>query len=113
MSSKPETQLVKDIRDYLHYRGAVTTRVNSGLTVLGSEKENNKRVIRNAEAGTADIIGCYQGRYFAIEAKIKPNKPTPDQERFLESVREAGGLALVAYGLDDIDRAFDWEPYYV
>ncbi len=109
--AKPETEFVKQIRDYLHIRGAITTRVNSGLKVLQNDDGSNRRVMRGAEAGTADIIGCYKGRYFAIEAKVGRNKPTVEQERFLADVREAGGIAFAAWTLDDIDNNFDWEAY--
>lgn len=100
---KPETEFVKQIRDYLHLCGAVTTRVNSGMNVLKNEDGSNRRVMLGAKAGTADIIGCYRGRYFAIEAKVGRNKSTPAQDEFLNSVREAGGIAFVARSLDDVD----------
>lgn len=111
--SKAETEFIKTVREYLEYRGCVTTRVNAGLTILGSEREGNRRVMRGAEKGTSDIIGCYKGRYFAIEAKVGKNKPTPAQETFLQAVREAGGIAFVAWSLDDIDKEMDWEAYRV
>ena len=111
MSGKPETEFVRQIRDYLHLRGAVTTRVNSGLKILQNEDGSNRRVMRGAEAGTADIIGCYRGRYFAIEAKVGKNKATDKQNEFIQQVQEAGGIAFVAWTLDDIDKNFDWEIY--
>ena len=107
--SKPETDWIKLIREYLERRGAVTTRVNSGLQVVGEGE--SRRVFRGADKGTADIIGCYRGRYFAIEAKVGKNKPTPDQELFLESVREAGGIAFAAWTFDDVDENMGWERY--
>lgn len=109
-TSKPETELVRQIRDYLHLRGAITTRVNSGLHVVG-DGTDFRRVFRGAEKGTSDIIGCYRGRYFAIEAKVGKNKPTPEQEIFLESVRQAGGIAFAAWSLEDVDAGMNWEPY--
>ena len=111
MASKPETIFIRQLRDYLHLRGAVTTRVNSGLTVLQNDDGSQRRVMRGADAGTADIIGCYKGRYFAIEAKVGKNKPTVDQERFLEDVRQAGGIGFAAWTLEDVDANFDWEAY--
>lgn len=62
------------------------------------------RFIRLASAGTADITGCSKdGRFIAIEAKIKPNKPTALQEAYLEEVRKRGGIAIVAYDLTDVE----------
>ena len=58
--------------------------------------------MRGADAGTSDIIACYRGRYLAIECKIGRNKPTAKQIDFLDSVREAGGIALVSWDIDSV-----------
>lgn len=116
MSTKPETALIRQIVEYLEYRGAVVTRVNAGLRVIqaqGGDDKANRRVFRGAEKGTSDVIGCYRGRYFAIEAKVAPNKTTAAQDNFLEKVRAAGGIACVAYNLDDIDQALGIAPYRI
>lgn len=39
----------------------------------------------------------------AIECKIKPNKPSLLQEAYLEEVRKRGGIAIVAYDLNDVE----------
>ena len=58
-----------------------------------------------AKAGTADITGCSKdGRFIAIEAKIKPNKTTQLQDDYLEEIRKRGGIAIVAYDLSDVDH---------
>jgi Holliday junction resolvase len=46
-------------------------------------------------SGVPDIVGCYRGDFFAIECKAGNNKPTALQERELQSIRDAGGVALV------------------
>jgi Holliday junction resolvase len=46
-------------------------------------------------AGVPDIIGCYEGCFFAIECKAGSNKTTELQERELEKIRRAGGVAIV------------------
>jgi penicillin-binding protein-related factor A (putative recombinase) len=111
MAEKPETALVKQIMEYLEYRGAIVTRVNSGAKFIKDEEKQTTRVFRGAKKGTSDIIGCLHGRYFAIEAKIKPNKPTLDQKIFLDKVSEAGGIAIVAYSLDDVDSGLGLATY--
>ena len=59
--------------------------------------------VKLSRPGTADITGCSKdGRFLAIECKIAPNKPTDLQEAYLEEVRKRGGIALVAYSLDDV-----------
>lgn len=110
MSGKQETEFIRQVREYLHRRGCVTTRINSGLRIL-DDGSDNRRIFRGAEAGTADIVGCCKGRYFAIEAKVGRNKLSPAQAAFLESVREAGGIAFAAWSLDDVDVGMGWDPY--
>jgi len=61
-------------------------------------KNRNKFIVK----GTADIIGCWRGKFIAIEVKAGYNKPTQDQLDFLERVRYNGGLCLVAYSVDDV-----------
>lgn len=46
-------------------------------------------------AGVADFAVCLRGHYIAIEAKGGKGKTTALQERELQSVRDAGGMALV------------------
>lgn len=52
--------------------------------------------------GISDILGCYKGRLIAIEVKVKGGKVSPYQEKFIEEVNQAGGLAFVAYCIDDV-----------
>lgn len=107
-----EMALVAAIRDYLAMRQAITVRVNSGMKVIPpDEPGGRKRVFRGAEKGTSDILACIGGRFVAIEAKMPGNKTTPAQEAFLESVREAGGVAIVAYSIDDVDDGLGWARY--
>lgn len=55
-------------------------------------------------AGVSDILClmpsiCYHG--LCIEMKIKPNKPTPEQRKFLESAGGQGYKAAVCYSADE------------
>jgi len=61
-------------------------------------------MMRLARAGTADITGCSRdGRFIAVECKIKPNKPTESQEAYLAEIKKRGGVAVVAYDLTDVE----------
>ncbi len=97
-----ETHLVKQIIDYLNYRGHFVQRTNSGsLRFRDAAGRNN--FVKLAHAGTSDITGCSRhGRFLAIECKIGKNKPTALQEAYLEEIRKRGGIAIVAYSLDDV-----------
>lgn len=64
-------------------------------------------MVRLAHPGTSDITGCCKdGRFLAIECKIRPNKPTALQEAYLEEVRRRGGIAIVAYDLESVMKIF-------
>lgn len=46
-------------------------------------------------SGVPDIIGCYKGRFFAIECKAGKNKTTALQDKNIDAIRAQGGLAMV------------------
>ena len=46
-------------------------------------------------AGIPDIIGCYNGRFIAIECKAGKGKTTALQDRELARISNADGLAYV------------------
>jgi hypothetical protein len=97
-----ETHLVGQVIDFLNYRGHFVHRTQSGMTRV-TNKYGQQHMMRLAQAGTADITGCSKdGRFVAVECKIRPNKPTELQERYLAEIRKRGGIALVAYDLNDV-----------
>jgi Holliday junction resolvase len=58
-------------------------------------------------SGVPDIVGCYHGKFFGIECKAGMNKPTPLQEKNLNSIKAMGGIALVVNenNIDDVRYA--------
>ena len=46
-------------------------------------------------SGVPDIVGCFNGLFFAIECKAGNNKPTTLQQKNLDQIVQAGGLAWV------------------
>ena len=46
-------------------------------------------------AGIPDVIGCFNGRFIAIECKAGKGKTTALQERELERIADAGGYSVV------------------
>ena len=46
-------------------------------------------------SGVPDIIACVGGHFLAVECKAGTNKPTALQVREIESIRLAGGVAVV------------------
>jgi hypothetical protein len=53
-------------------------------------------------SGVPDIIGCYCGRFFAIECKANGNKPTALQEKAMRDIQAGGGVAWL---VDDSNLA--------
>ena len=82
----PEGKLKKEVDEYLTSIGAFFW----------------KPVITIHSVRGVDYVGCYKGRFFAIETKVKPRKPTGTQIMFMERVREVDGFACVAYELNDV-----------
>ena len=100
--TKPETSLVKSCLTYLHAKGVMAWRNNSG----GIVKE--KRFIRFGEVGSPDILGClgYTGRLLAIECKVGRNKLSEAQESWLARAEQRGALVIVARSVDDLVAHF-------
>ena len=54
---------------------------------------------------TPEMVGQRLAVFTAIEVKSATGRPTPEQLKFLEAVREAGGVACVARSVEDAQRA--------
>jgi hypothetical protein len=101
-----EQDLVNAILDFLRVNGAWAIRVNSGGKQVENEK-GQRHFIRMAPAGTPDILACWPGGLFmGIEVKLPGNTATPIQQATLQIIRDAGGLAVVAYSVEDVREAF-------
>jgi hypothetical protein len=97
-----EKFIQKAILDYLGARGYVCWRNNSGV-FRPENKDGSRRFFRAGAVGTGDILGLTKtGRFFTIEVKRKGAKPTPDQAAFMFRVTASGGLAILAYSVDDV-----------
>jgi hypothetical protein len=46
-------------------------------------------------SGVPDIVGCINGKFFAIECKAGKNKTTRLQDQQLQRIADADGIALV------------------
>jgi hypothetical protein len=46
-------------------------------------------------AGVPDFIACIRGRMLAVETKALGKRPTPLQQREIDAINAAGGVALV------------------
>ena len=84
----------------LHRRVAWAHRMNVGGMVNAAGQH-----VRFGFKGCSDIIGqLVTGEFLAIECKRLGERPTDDQVAFLGRVQRAGGVAFVAWSIDDIAR---------
>lgn len=61
-------------------------------------------------AGIPDIIGCYNGMFVAFECKAGKGKTTALQEREINAIRTAKGLAFVINedNVDQLKELLQW-----
>jgi penicillin-binding protein-related factor A (putative recombinase) len=51
--------------------------------------------------GEADVYGCLNGHYVAIEVKTPGNKPSKHQAYVMKKIRHAGGLTFTATSIEE------------
>ncbi len=58
--------------------------------------------------GIPDIVGCFKGKFFAIELKRPGKDPVkglrPEQKKMLEWIKQAGGAVAVINNKEDLIR---------
>lgn len=93
-----ESELVNNIIRAL-YPYADMDRVN----VIRVKNAQGRWLTTGVSKGYSDLSGCRisDGRAVYIECKVAPNKPTPEQELFLERKREHGAITGVCYSVED------------
>lgn len=84
---QPEARVATSIRVFLESNGAFIFKVHGGPTMMN---------------GLPDLIACIRGQFVGIEVKMPGNKPTRIQLARLAAIERAGGVALVAHGVDDV-----------
>jgi hypothetical protein len=107
-SNEPsEADILRAIMSLLrhHPRVAQCWRINSG-TFAERNRDGSTRYIRaNTARGMSDIMGVLKdGRTLAIEVKSRTGRMRPGQEEFLQTIRQAGGVAGVCRSVDDAVR---------
>jgi hypothetical protein len=80
----------------------ITHSIRSLLRQFGIFHYKNHGGLGSAP-GLPDITGCLKdGKAFWIEVKTDRGHLSPQQERFIENIKAAGGIAFVARNLDDV-----------
>ena len=98
------------IVDYLNLHGHFAHRQNN--VGVFDQRRGTYRA-GSAYPGVPDIIGVHKdtGQFIGIEVKAKGDRLSESQKRYLEDVRQRGGIALVARSLDDVMARFDREGH--
>jgi len=107
----PETRLQNRILLALSDAGCTVWRNETAGVWLGKviHKASEQVTLTNARmftaglaVGSSDIVGIApDGRFLAIEVKTPTGRPTKEQLRFIEAVRNAGGIAGIARSVDE------------
>ena len=122
-----EIEIQRQILDYLTLKHIFHMRVNTGglmrngvwcpspNTTKGASdilaiKSLKYCRPKNGDVSKAIMLGevdnFTMGQFVAIEVKRPNGKLSKDQKRFLDEVEKAGGMAIVAYSLDDVRKVF-------
>ena len=95
-----ETQITRQIIEALNCLVDVVVFkfYAGGLKFDGTFRKQNNN-------GVSDILGCFRGKFLAIEVKVPGNEATDIQKQFLQNIIDSGGIAFVAHSLDEVFRA--------
>lgn len=97
-----EAMVLRDIQQYLKFKGIFGYRSNAGAFT----DERTKRFIRYGVLGGADLTCIYPttGQYWACEVKRPGGLLSDGQIAFLRGVRKSGGVILVAESIRDVEE---------
>lgn len=85
----------------------ITHQIRSVLKTFGIFHYKNHGGLGSAP-GLPDITGCLKdGRGFWIEVKTDRGRLSPHQERFIQNINDAGGLAFVARDVETVIEKLD------
>lgn len=57
-------------------------------------------------SGIPDVVGCYYGRFIAIEFKAPGKKPNPLQKFILDKINQFGGIGIYVDNVADLKKQF-------
>jgi hypothetical protein len=93
MTEQPEGRLVKKMINFL----------NSNYPGWWQKIHGGPFQVR----GIPDILGCYEGWFVSIEAKMDYNEASPLQVKQGKAIRKARGIWIVAYSVDDVRKMME------
>jgi hypothetical protein len=105
-----EAQILRAIMALLRHHPKVASywRQNSGIFAERNRDGSTRYIRANTAKGMSDIMGVLKdGRTLAIEVKSRTGRMRPGQEEFLQTIRQAGGVAGVCRSVDDAVRLLE------
>lgn len=96
--SKKETSIQSDILELL--RGDK----KKGIKGIGGWWLNFHGGDPFMPRGLPDIIGCFNGRFVALEVKRPGEAPRKLQGKMLRTLAAAGAITATVYGVDDVRK---------
>lgn len=98
MHEAKEMKLLSEIRLALAEHNIITFRCNVGKVKMA----DGRWFDTGLPPGHSDLSGVLPGgRALFIECKVKPRKPTKQQQAFIAAMLKQGATAGVAYTVDD------------
>ena len=92
-----EKLIQNDILEYLQGLNIGLFWQNDSFPIKGRRRKNRYRM-----NGVADILGCIDGEFVAIEVKSSTGRLSADQRDFASALKRAGGFFLVARSVEDV-----------
>lgn len=87
-----EKQIENQIKQYLDSIGAWHIKTHGNMF---------------SKAGTPDVVACVKGKFVAIEVKQPGGVVSALQAAHIELIKKAGGIAFVAYSLEETKEHFE------
>lgn len=106
--ASPEAQIQRAVFQHIKQRampGVFAFHVPNG----GYRKPIEAAIMKGmgVRAGVPDVMVIYQGNVYALELKAEGGRPTENQFKAVEDIRNAGGHAVIVEGLDRALRCLE------
>ena len=95
-----ESDILQLVRRKASQLGAIVWRNNVGML----KNSQGQPVFYGLCKGSSDLIGIFKGKFLAIETKMPGKKPTPEQQKFIDTVNKEGGIAAVITHPDQLEN---------
>lgn len=96
-----ESQVQGQILDWLDRKGIFHYRQNTGGAKLKGF------YVKFGKKGAPDIVAIYGGIYVGIEVKKSGKQQTAEQHKYMQNVRNAGGVYILAYQVEDVTKVLE------